>query len=83
MVYITVVNLLAAFHISKAVKDGKEITPTFAQTSAHLRSVLSAQVLYEYHWLTYALSHPVPFQCAIKPRSANTTCLIDAAAMQA
>jgi len=66
---------LAAFDISKAVENGVEITPEVDPTSGTIRYVASNRVRgadLDIH----TSSHPKPFKCSIKPRSAKALELI-------
>ncbi|KAG2040709.1 cytochrome P450 [Suillus americanus] len=60
-VWISTVMSLAVFDISKVVEKGVEITPEIDHTSGTIR---------------YNPSHPKPFKCSIKPRSAKAITLI-------
>jgi hypothetical protein len=67
---------LAVFDISKAVENGVEITPEVDPSTGTIR--------YAVHPIAFAVlvligvlpSHPKPFKCSIKPRSAKAITLI-------
>lgn len=69
---------LAVFDVSKAIgEDGKIIEPAVEFTSGTIRYVfVFFPRLFNSAWLTYTCSHPKPFKCSIKPRSAKAEALI-------
>ncbi|KAG1781057.1 cytochrome P450 [Suillus placidus] len=65
-VWISTAMSLAVFDISKVVEKGVEITPEVDPTSGTISAGLAR----------HTLSHPKPFKCSIKPRSAKAVALI-------
>ena len=76
--FISCAMTLAAFNISKAIVNGQEITPEVQYTTGTIRYVGSAIALTcGYVIIDCPLySHPQPFRCSIKPRSAQAEALI-------
>ncbi|KAG6332883.1 hypothetical protein ID866_6208 [Astraeus odoratus] len=64
-IWLSVVMSLAVFDTSKWVENGEEITPEIDPSSQIVRMLL-----------TCTLSHPKPFRCNVKPRSARAVALI-------
>ena len=65
---------LAVFDITKVVEDGRVIEPEAEQTSGTVRLVFSPMTMLIS--VNTAYSHPKPFKCSIKPRSAEAEALI-------
>ncbi|KAG2148111.1 cytochrome P450 [Suillus clintonianus] len=77
-IWISAAMSLAVFDISKAVENGIEITPEVDPSSGAIRYValligVPPSVM---HIHTCRGSHPKPFKCSIKPRSAKAIGLI-------
>lgn len=66
---------LAVFDISKVVENGVEITPEIDPSSGTIRYVALA-VVCRAGLDKHTPSHPKPFKCSIKPRSAQSLALI-------
>jgi hypothetical protein len=66
---------LAVFDISEVVENGVEITPEIDPSSGTIRYV-ALVIVYCVGLDTRFLSHPKPFKCSIKPRSAKALSLI-------
>lgn len=66
---------LAVFDISKVVENGVEITPEIDPSSGTIRYV-TLVIVCCVGLDDRALSHPKPFKCSIKPRSAKSLALI-------
>jgi hypothetical protein len=68
---------LAVFDITKAVEDNKVIEPQVKYTSGTIRFVRCFFLLIN-GTLIVRYSHPEPFKCVIRPRSAKAASLIAA-----
>jgi hypothetical protein len=65
---------LAVFNISKVVENGVEIIPEFDPTSGTIRYV--AHLIAPVGTIN-TFSHPKPFKCSIKSRSAKAVALVE------
>ncbi|KAG0702321.1 cytochrome P450 [Suillus ampliporus] len=74
-IWISTVMSLAVFDISKAVENGVEITPELEPSSGTIRYV-AYLIVFGAGLDRHALSHPKPFKCSIKARSAKAIALI-------
>jgi hypothetical protein len=68
---------LAVFDISKCVEDGVEITPEIDPSSGTIRYVIYYLITSGAGLDRHNYSHPKPFKCSIKPRSAKAAALIE------
>jgi hypothetical protein len=66
---------LAVFDISKVVENGVEITPEVDPSTGTIRYAVH-HIAFAVLVLICAPSHPKPFKCSIKPRSAKAIALI-------
>ena len=83
-VFLAISSVLATLHISRVIEDGKEVVPVHESSSGGIWSVFTAtKCLYALSGLNtrdyIASSHPLPFKCSVKPRSANVEHLIHVA----
>lgn len=67
---------LAVFDISKVVENGVEITPEVDPSSGTIRYV-TCLIVSGVGLNRHNFSHPKPFKCSIKPRSAKAIELIE------
>ncbi|KAF7793416.1 hypothetical protein EIP86_004528 [Pleurotus ostreatoroseus] len=74
-IFIAVASVLATFNITKKVKNGQTITPAIAPSSATIRRVKRFTHCAKSTHLV-GISQQAPFECSIKPRSANAETLI-------
>ena len=76
-IFLSVTNVLSVFDISKAVENGVEVVPEIAVTSGVIRLVylLNGRNRQNLKNL-FSFSHPIPFKCNVKPRSAKAESLI-------
>lgn len=65
---------LAVFDVTKAVENGIVIEPVHDYTTGTIRYISS--VLHTLRQSHRLYSHPVPFQCSIRPRSEKAISLI-------
>jgi hypothetical protein len=73
-IWIAIASVLSVYNITKAVdKRGNVITPQVKLKPGTVRYVHASA---EDDALISVISHPVPFECAIKPRSAAALALI-------